>query len=830
MATETQANSVLELYSAYFNRAADAGGFTFWKDSFDQYFAVADSTADDNAKTLFALQKIATDMSGAPEYVALYPATQSNTEFVEAIYINLLNRPSEPEGLAFWVGHIDGGTMTKEVAITQMIAGAKGNESDQGKLDAALINNKNTVSKYFAELAKTLTTEEEVALAKTAFTGLTDDAATIATANAALDAAVANASATALTTETDSFVGTAENDTVSSANGTLQSADSIIDISTTDADVVNLTSLIFDSAIKPLIKNFETINVTATTNSVGLDLTTVSGAKVLNLDTTATSGTATVLNASITAASSIVAGDNITKLQVAVDAEGTGGSLSINANKATTVMLQGGAKDDTIIADIAADVASILLDSGTTAGTDKFTLNLKGTAATGATFTTTANLLDELTLNLSTGAAIFNLPTATPPTVVDTAGKLIVLGDQDITFVGDTPSFTGVEVVSAIGDKTATFQITGTAAGTSAGGDISKAAFNVVDVTKAITLTSTIVHADTKIKLSIANDKAVAFASTGATDALDIDLGGNQKSITLIIAEKVNLTNTTADVVIESYSNAVADGTTTITGDKVLTIKDWNNGTATSKIDATALTKGLTIEGINTTGIVTGVKEGTVMGGTDTDKLSITGISGTAILKGQAGDDALTIAMFDTDGSGAATTYTAAKGKIDGGEGNDTLILNSNEGTAIGGAGSDKFVFNVDTTNRPIPSDTALNTIEDFVNNEDKIDYSKKMTIIEYATTAAAGTAKISAQGLATFEATDTSLALKLIAVENGINLGGAAAQGQAAVFVDGSDSYLFISDGTDAVDTGDVLVKLTGLTAKGLTLDATNGDLISFV
>ncbi|MCK4493798.1 MAG: DUF4214 domain-containing protein, partial [Methylococcales bacterium] len=182
MATTAQSDSVLELYSAYFNRAADATGFTFWQKSFDTYLS-SSTGADDTAKSADALQKIAVDMSTSTEYKELYPSTLSNEAFINAIYKNLLDRDSDAGGLAFWVGHINNKTMTKEQAINNIIAGAKANTSDQGKLDAALIANKNTVSKYFAETLKS----DNVGLALKAFDEVTGDAATVAIATAFLD-------------------------------------------------------------------------------------------------------------------------------------------------------------------------------------------------------------------------------------------------------------------------------------------------------------------------------------------------------------------------------------------------------------------------------------------------------------------------------------------------------------------------------------------------------------------------------------------------------------------------------------------------------------------
>ena len=181
--TVTQENSVLELYSAYFNRAADANGFNFWKNSFKSYIKGADANATENDRTLFSLEKIATDMTSSSEYKGLYPSSQSISDFIDAIYTNLLNRPSDAGGLDFWSGHIERGTMSREQAITKMIAGAKANTSDQGKIDAALMANKNTVSKYFATELKS----DDMTKSEKAFSKVTADPASVQSAVNDLD-------------------------------------------------------------------------------------------------------------------------------------------------------------------------------------------------------------------------------------------------------------------------------------------------------------------------------------------------------------------------------------------------------------------------------------------------------------------------------------------------------------------------------------------------------------------------------------------------------------------------------------------------------------------
>jgi hypothetical protein len=127
--TSAQSGKILELYSAYFNRAADANGLKFWIGRFSSYFEYFKKGATDSQAEEYAFNEVAKEISKSNEFLTLYPPTQSAEEFVNRIYTNLLGRASDAEGLAFWVGHIHAGTMAKEQAILRMIDGAKYNTS-----------------------------------------------------------------------------------------------------------------------------------------------------------------------------------------------------------------------------------------------------------------------------------------------------------------------------------------------------------------------------------------------------------------------------------------------------------------------------------------------------------------------------------------------------------------------------------------------------------------------------------------------------------------------------------------------------------------------------
>ena len=157
-------------------------------------------------------------------------------------------------------------------------------------------------------------------------------------------------------------------------------------------------------------------------------------------------------------------------------------------------------------------------------------------------------------------------------------------------------------------------------------------------------------------------------------------------------------------------------------------------------------------------------------------------------------------------GSDAANTIT-------GGTGADVMT---------GGTGIDTFAYVAGATGTP--SATIFDTITDYATGTDKIDFTAGALTLVAEGTIGVAQAAISATGLASFNAADDTLAERIIAVEAAMTAATAVAR-ETAVFVFGTDSYIFVSDGTAGLGANDVLIKLTGIAAAtGITLTA--GDI----
>lgn len=140
---------VQRVYVAYFGRPADPAGLVFYAGNYMNAGAatnIVDVSASyaGNAQVRALIDSFGT----SKESQDLYPGDNNN--FVGAIYRNLFNREPDGAGLAFWVGNIDAGRMTRAQAAVAIMAGSQGS-------DATLIGMKTRVAGDFTTALDTTT-------------------------------------------------------------------------------------------------------------------------------------------------------------------------------------------------------------------------------------------------------------------------------------------------------------------------------------------------------------------------------------------------------------------------------------------------------------------------------------------------------------------------------------------------------------------------------------------------------------------------------------------------------------------------------------------------
>ncbi|WP_165375336.1 DUF4214 domain-containing protein [Roseovarius nitratireducens] len=112
--------SFMEMYIAYFDRAADSEGLLFWGSAF------ANGTTLEEMATLFIDQD---------ETLAAYPTGTSNEAFANTVYGNVLGRTPDAAGLDFWVGQLDSGSVSRDQFILDVLRGVEDGTPDRSYLD-----------------------------------------------------------------------------------------------------------------------------------------------------------------------------------------------------------------------------------------------------------------------------------------------------------------------------------------------------------------------------------------------------------------------------------------------------------------------------------------------------------------------------------------------------------------------------------------------------------------------------------------------------------------------------------------------------------------------
>jgi hypothetical protein len=94
------AGQAYRLYQAVFDRAPDKAGISYWIKQLENGIS---------------LESIASGFIKSAEFVKSYGANVSNTNLINACYQNVLDRPADAQGLAYWVARLSNGTSVAQV-------------------------------------------------------------------------------------------------------------------------------------------------------------------------------------------------------------------------------------------------------------------------------------------------------------------------------------------------------------------------------------------------------------------------------------------------------------------------------------------------------------------------------------------------------------------------------------------------------------------------------------------------------------------------------------------------------------------------------------------
>ena len=428
------------------------------------------------------------------------------------------------------------------------------------------------------------------------------------------------------------------------------------------------------------------------------------------------------------------------------------------------------------------------------AGVDTINIKLVNTGAALAAFGSVTAPNSETVIINSVDAQVTPVGYYNTLTVVDTAASVMnIIGNSgvDLTFAGTALSTFDASGVTLGGVKftSGAQSYATTVKGTVKGGDT----LNFDAALAAVTITET---AGTNV---ITGSNTIASTLTGGSGADTISAGSGADTIVggggadIIYADNAGRKEVQTIVLATAAAAGGSTDTVVIAG---TTLTLTTGASATTVAQTTAL-----VAAINGSDALKNIVTASVGGTTSTTLLTYKQDGNFAIATWAAGT-AGTTATIDASGTNLSL---------------DGLVGTSGKNVITGGTGADIFVFGVASST---PSATTFQTITDFASASDIIDFATlPLTIVQNAT-ASSGTAAISASGIATFAAGDSTLALRIVATEAAINAGGAAAAGQVAVFQMDSDAYVFISNGTDGVGAGDQLIKLTGVNTLDTAFD----------
>ena len=193
--------SVVELYVATFNRAPDAAGLDYWVSN------IVDKS--------WSINDVAYSMFQSSEVSQTYSLSLSNTNFLNAVYNNVLGRAGDADGIAYWLNEMAQGTSRDSMIIT-IINGAK---ADTGSADDKLVlQNKTEVGVYFS-VTKAL---EHVETAYSILENVTKESSTVVDAKDLTDIYIATAAGSSVikgTSTADNIDGTSAADYIYSFAG-----------------------------------------------------------------------------------------------------------------------------------------------------------------------------------------------------------------------------------------------------------------------------------------------------------------------------------------------------------------------------------------------------------------------------------------------------------------------------------------------------------------------------------------------------------------------------------------------------------------------------------
>ena len=496
---------VSQLYVALFGRAPDGEGLAFWVQQL-----AGGASVEQVGNTMYATDP-------ARSY---YPLFLTNQEIIASFYENVLGRPADAEGLAFWTAKLNAPGATPGSVIVELIDVVTNytGTDPAGLTSAALFENKAAVAQWYGE------ENGNVAGATAILDGVTADPAT---ADAIIAGGVAQSGQTfTLTIGEDRLTGGAGNDTFNAlaveqkgaggSKATLEGFDILNGGDGTDTLNVTLT----DAGAAPVLQSIEVVNARFA-GAQTLDLTSATGVQSINVQTSTAVGTVDGVGA-------------VANLAVKNQLVGA------NFDKSTAATLNLGL--DTVGV---ATAVNAIVDLGLTKQASATTLNITANNAYATVQDTGGGLAATLTI-AATGDNRLNLADAA------VAKNVTITGAGAVDLIGDAATTLGTPFTGALASFNAS------AAEGAIKADIQSTALATVTTGKGSDFIDmdTAVVAGTTVNLGAGNDTLLTGALLGNFTKVD----GGEGTDTINITDGAVLTAANAKLITGFEVLDVSDG------------------------------------------------------------------------------------------------------------------------------------------------------------------------------------------------------------------------------------------------------------------------------
>jgi len=816
--TTAERSNIVKLVVAMFNAAP---GATYLADLTVAYEA--------NGRSL---TNLANDLSNTAAFKGINPVFQTAAEFATSL-LTPLGLQANTTAVDYVTAQFNSGVSKGLIAYN--VAAALTATTDTQFADAkAILNNKTTVAEYYS-VTKAIA-QTNIGTLQQSISTVTKDAASVTAAQGAIDSGTVGGSGSVFTlaTAAETLTGTSGNDTFNSADTTLTAADSVDGSSGTDT--LNFTNSTAAAAFPGAsIKNIEVVNVRATANLTGADLSALPGLTTFNADrSTAAAVTATNAGSGVQYG---LLGDGSALFGAAVNLGYAAGATAATLNiaggvksaAATTVTLTGaGVTATTINSTGAANTLSVAATAGAivNAATSKATTINAATNLTTA-LTTTADTSLTVTgtgvvdlSGVNYGSALNNALVTINASAMTAGGLKVMAGNSTtLKFTGGAGNDSlGLGAVVATGATvdggagTDTLYVAGNSAYITAGTGAIIKNFEVVDVTTATVDLDNLATNNTLTGLRVGGSATVSNINSATAGAVTV-----YANATPVLNVKGATTPGQLDTVkIDVNDGSATVNTITLTA-PTLTAVETLNVTATDNVTITSLANALALTGITFTGA---------------GAISMT-TTAIALNPNVTVDASAATGNFTLDATGATANGYTIKGSA-----GTNVLTGGSAPIAVDISKSTAKADQVIITSATGSSASVLQTITGFTNavtTGDKLDVINTGTI---TANAAAGTAtgvtNLTAaitSGIITFGGTAAATATLQNKIDAAATLAGTTQYNMVA-FEHSGNTYVYEQGDTTATYAAgvDLIVQLTGVTGVTALSTMASGATTIFV